>query len=356
MASPSVAQLFGNCEKFLCGDHGFSVRDRALAIAASPLSEIGNDGYGRGGVVGLLEDRCRGLFGKEGAVMMPSGTMAQQIALRYWCDQAASNRVAFHPTCHLEIHEHLAYRELHHLEAALLGEPDRLFTLADLQACDPLPAVVLIELPQREIGGQLPSWEELVELCEWCRGKGIRTHVDGARIWECTPFYGRTLAEISELFDSVYASFYKVLNALPGAILVGPAPLIGQAKIWQRRHGGNLQQQSMNAISAMLALDSRLSRIPAYVDAAREVAEVLTEFDRITLNPPIPPTNMMHIKLAGDPERLTEAARQIMQEDRVSLFLGLRSGRFEFWAGDATLDFTSDEIRSLFEKLFRLAS
>ncbi len=188
----------------------------------------------------ILKRKWQGLLGKETAVFMPSGTMAQQIALRIHANRSGNKTVAFHPTCHLERHEQYAYRELHQLSGVLVGSPDDLMTLDDLKAVKLPVGTLLIELPQREIGGMLPTWEELTELVAYARGQGMAVHLDGARLWESQPFYGRSYAEICALFDSVYVSFYKTLNGITGAMLLGEASLIDEAKVWQRRHGGNL--------------------------------------------------------------------------------------------------------------------
>ena len=122
---------------------------------------------------------------------MPSGTMAQQIALRIWSDRRGSPTVAFHPTCHLEIHEQKGYQLLHGLHGRLVGDPDRLITLADLEAIAEPVAALLLELPQREIGGQLPEWAELEAQTALGAERGIALHLDGARLWESGPFYER---------------------------------------------------------------------------------------------------------------------------------------------------------------------
>ncbi|MGV3614149.1 MAG: threonine aldolase family protein [Fimbriimonas sp.] len=357
MVTRNVQEIAASCTRFLRGHRARSVRARMQEVADSPLSLIRNDGYGRGGVVAQLEEEVAALLGKEAAVFMPSGTMAQPIALRIWSDLTGTKTVAFHPTCHLQIHEHLAYRALHDLRAVLLGEPDRLFTLEDLQAVDEAVSTLLIELPQREIGGQLPSWEELSTICEESRARRMRLHMDGARLWECAPFYGRTYAEIAAPFDSVYVSFYKVLDGLPGAMLAGPKSFVDEARIWQRRQGGNLQQQSPSAIAAKLGMERHLPLIPAYVAKAREIADALRPLPGLSIVPEHPPTNMMHLYLEGDPDRWVDAALQVAEETRVGLFFHLPdTGKLELTVGDGTLDIGTEEIKALFERVFELAA
>jgi threonine aldolase len=87
--------------------------------------------------------------------------------------------------------------------ARLVGDARALITRADLSAIHEPVAALLLELPQREIGGLLPPWEELAAQAEWARAHGVALHMDGARLWESAPFYERSYAEVAALFDSV---------------------------------------------------------------------------------------------------------------------------------------------------------
>jgi threonine aldolase len=307
-------QIADNCTQFLGFRPTETLADKLREIADSPYAKLGNDHYGAGGYTEEFEKEIAALLGKEAAVFMPSGTMAQQIALRIWCDRAGSNQVAFHPTCHLEIHEQGAYRELHHLEATILGEKHRLFTLDDLKAVPENLAALLIELPQREIGGQLPSWQQLKEITDWAQRREVRTHLDGARLWECAPFYGRSYEDICAPFDSVYVSFYKIIGGLPGAALAGPSDFIAEARIWLRRHGGNLVSLAPNAIAAKIGMDKQLPRIPEYCRKAKEVAAALKGIEGLSVIPEDPPTNMMHLRFTGDKEELEQSIWEAARE------------------------------------------
>ncbi|MCT2559914.1 beta-eliminating lyase-related protein [Tsuneonella sp. YG55] len=297
--------------------------DEFEAIAAwLRAHDVLPDTYGAGPLVEEFEREVADLFGMEAARFMPSGCMAQPIALRVWSDRAGVPVTAFHPTSHLELHEEHGYRELHGLAAHLLGDVDRPTTADDLAALvGPGGAAhgsglasLLVELPLREIGGQLPSWDELVALCTPARAKGIRLHLDGARVWQAAPAYGRSLAEIAALFDSVYVSFYKDVGALPGAMLLGPRDFIDEAAVWQRRQGGTLYTAMANVVSARLHLGECLERMPRLVERAREVAALFTAHPRATVTPDPPQTSMFHLRIEGDAETLLaardEAARR----------------------------------------------
>lgn len=362
MESADRDRIFRACTRFLGGHYPQRPHQVLTELAEFAAPDVQTDHYGAGEVITQFEEEVATLLGKEAAVFMPSGTMCQQIALRLWTDQRRNPRVAFHPTCHLELHEERAYQWLHHLHRVLVGHPDQLLTLADLQrVAEPLGAL-LLELPQREIGGQLLTWDELTATITWARERDIPTHLDGARLWQCQPFYQREYAEIAALFDSVYVSFYKDLGGLAGAILAGPADFIAQARIWQRRQGGNLIRLYPYVLSARKGLKERLGRIPAYCTKAQEIASVLASFSQIEVVPNPPHTNMMHLFVHAEREHLLEAALEIAQDTGVWLFSWAAPTalpayqRLEWTVGDATLDVSNEEINVLFHTLFEQLS
>src|SRR3954452_12780715 len=102
------------------------------ALGSPPRETADADRYGEGVLASRLEGRVAELLGKEAAVWMPSGTMAQQIALRIHAQHAGRSLVAFHPQCHLDVHEERAYEWLHGLHATLLGQRDRLVRPSDV--------------------------------------------------------------------------------------------------------------------------------------------------------------------------------------------------------------------------------
>lgn len=358
-----VKEILKSCNRFLTHDYRKTPRQVLSELAEITDPDLEADRYGQGELIASFEKEVATLLGKEAAVFMPSGTMCQQIALRIWTQQRGTTNVAFHPLSHLETHEEKAYQRLHGLHGILVGSPDRLVTLEDLKAITEPIGALLIELPQRDLGGQLPAWEALTEIIAWARAHDIPTHLDGARLWECQPFYGREYAEIADLFDSVYVSFYKVLGGIAGSVLAGPADVITQARTWQRRHGGNLIHLYPYVLSAQKGLRERLGRMEAYQRQARNIASLLAPlFPQIQIVPNPPQTNMMHLFLRGERAKLEYAALEVARETRIWSFAQLMPtlfpdlSRFELTVGEATLDLSDQEIVELFQRLLARAS
>jgi threonine aldolase len=350
-------------ERFLNAWHGMpGVRERLQALALATEERERGDRYGEGERLERLERRTAELLGKEAAVFMPSGTMAQQIAMRIWCERRRCRTIAFHPTCHLELHEEKGYARLHGLHGALVGDPHGLVTLADLEALHEPVAALLLELPQRELGGLLPEWDDLVAQTDWAREQGVALHLDGARLWEAQPYYGRPHAEIAGLFDSVYVSFYKGLGGMAGAVLAGDAELVAEARVWQRRHGGTLVTMFPYVIAAETALDERVERMPAYLEHARALAAALATVDGLEVVPDPPQTPLFHLHLDGDHDALADAALSVAERRKVFLFAdpssttSPRRQRHEVMVGEVTLALSPDEVRDLYAEILACAA
>ncbi|MCA1668498.1 MAG: threonine aldolase [Thermomicrobia bacterium] len=356
-AAPAKEEIFARCERFLGGHGPMHPHDELRALAAATAPEERADVYGKGDLIEDFEREIAALLGMEAALFLPTGTMAQQIALRIWAEEKRIDTVAYHPMCHVETKEEKGYQRLHGLHARLVGDARRLMTREDLEAVAEPLAALLIELPQRDLGGQLPSWEELRAQTAWARERGAAVHMDGARLWESAPFYGRSYAEIAGLFDSVYVSFYKGIGAMAGSALAGSAAFIAEARVWQVRHGGRIIHLFPYVLSARAKLRQRLDRFPHYHARAVAVAKVLQAIPGIAVKPDPPQTHMMHVYLHGDPERLTAAALEIAREERIALFRDLRPTDLPHWTmfelsiGDAADALTDEEIRDAFTRV-----
>lgn len=355
MAERDWREIMGRCERWLGQRRPVRAAELLTAAAAALPTDAWADQYGEGDFVEAFERRIAALLGKPAAALLPSGTMAQQIALRIHCDRRGLSTVAFHPTCHLELHEHGGYAHLHGLKAELVGDRDRLITFEDLVELRAPIGALLIELPQREIGGRLPEWEDLTAQIKWARDRDIATHLDGARIWESAAYYDRPYSEVGELFDTVYVSLYKGLGGLGGSVLAGPEDLIDEARVWRRRHGGTLFTLFPFAAAAQRGLDELLPQMPRFLEHARSLAARLGEVSGIVVVPEPPQTPLFHIHLHGDPQALRERALDVAEQRQVWLFHRLAPSVvpgmnvIELNIGEPALEISPDEAAELFK-------
>lgn len=336
------------CNRWLTG-HGEPTPADWLREVAGAAREEQLDRYGAKGEVAALETEVAELLGKEDAAFMPSGVMAQQAALRSWTERSSTDAVAVHGLSHFVLHELDALAQLHRLRVEHLTDEPRPPTVADLDALPGPLAAVSIELPLRDAGYLLPTWDDLVAFSERARERGVPLHLDGARLWESQPFYGRPHAEIAALADSVYVSFYKGLGGMAGAALAGPADLVAQARRWRTRHGGTLFTLLPYAVAARHGLATRLPRMQEYVDRARELAAGLDALDGVRVLPQPPHTNAFRLFIDASTDALEDASVAVMESDKVALLGWCRPAEVPGWtmteltAGDATLDWPVED-------------
>jgi threonine aldolase len=349
--------IMRGCERWLGSRKPTMAADYLRAAADSLPADSRPDLYGEGELVEGFERRMAELLGKDAAALLPSGTMTQQIALRIHCDRRNVDTVAFHPTCHLELHEHSGYAHLHGLKAELVGDRERLIELSDLEALHAPIGALLLELPQREIGGRLPEWDDLVAQVDWARSGGVATHLDGARIWESAPYYERPHAEIAALFDTVYVSLYKGLGGFAGSVLAGPEDIVAEARVWRRRHGGALFSFFPFVAAAQRGLDELVPQMPRFLEHARALSAALGEVPGIDVIPDPPQTPLFHVHLQGDRDTLRTRALDLAEERRVWLFNepdpGVVPGvqKLELNLGEPALEISPEEAAELFAQV-----
>lgn len=339
-----------------------TLREIADGLEGNELGDV----YGSGSYLGEFEAGLATEFGKEAAVFMPSGTMAQQIALRLWCDSSGKSGIAMHPTAHLETAEYLGYQLLHRLRRIEFGAPEllhnRLLSLADLEASPEKPGVVLLEIPCRPLGGELPEWEDLTAISNWAREMAIPIHLDGARIWQCQAAYDRSFAEIGALFDSIYVSFYKDIGGLAGCMLMGPATFIAESRIWQRRHGGNLVSQAPYVAAARQGLSSRLPQLADWNRKAGEIAAIVNSVAGMKTRPLIPRVNFFQVFLEADPAALETAHTQLASDTGTFVFSAFRASSVPGWSmaelhcWESAMAFDCGELEQFLASLISMAA
>src|SRR2546421_3631192 len=349
------------CDRILSGVGELTVRERLAALAETGPADDEPDVYGTGGPVTALEERVAALLDKPAALFFPTGTMAQQVALRCWARRTGNATVAMHPLAHPEVHERHAYAVLSRLDSVWPTRERRHPTAAEVREHPEPFGTLLLELPLRDAGYLLPSWDELTATVAAARERGAKVHFDGARIWETTTHFGHGLGAIAGLADSVYVSFYKTLGGISGAALAGPADLIGEARAWRHRYGGQLFQQWPAALAALAGLDAGLPRLPEDVAPARTVAAALPRGPRAPVHPDPPHTHQFQWWLPYSAGALDDAALRLAEEKGIWLCGGWAVGApgyalAEVTVADPALAWTPDDVDAAVKALLsRLA-
>ena len=317
--------------------------------------DVDHDVYGNGALIQDFERKVAALLGFEAAVFCISGTMAQVTALRLGAHEFARNGgsrlVALHPTSHIFVHERSNYQLLDHFQALSVGDRHRPWSDADLAAVPDRLGAVSLEIPMREIGGQLPAWDELEAIKRHCRTRGIHLHMDGARLWEAQAGYGRDVAEIAAGFDSVYVSLYKGIGGLGGAMLLGSRAFVDRCAEWFRRQGGNVIHRSPYIVAAAMGFDERLAAMPAYFERTRFLYQALRAHPELRINPAEPQANMLHIHLPVERERALAVRDALAREHGIWMFNRAAHGALpsssvvEIYVGDNLLSMPDDTVR-----------
>jgi threonine aldolase len=346
LSDDDALTLRRSCSRFLGGHGPVDAADLLATIPAD--TEV--DRYGDGGVVAELEHEVASLLGKPAAVFLPTGTMAQQLAMRLHAERSGRRTILYHPMCHMERHEGRGLERLQGLIGRPVGDENRPLDVDALESVAESPAVLVIELPQRDLGGVQPEWDDLQAQIKWARDRGAAVHLDGARLWESAAGYGRPPAEVAAGFDSVYVSFYKVIGALPGCCVVGEAPFVAELREWRQRMGGTQFGLWPNAASALTLLRRRLPLMDDYLAHARAIAAAARDVGGVSVVPDPPQTSMFHLLLTATPATLEAGIRRLATEQSLWTFQKeAPTGdpavqRVEISVGDETLRLTPREV------------
>jgi threonine aldolase len=239
---------------------------------------VGDDVIDVDPTVDRLEKMTAELLGKEAALFMPSGSMSNQIAIRVHCDR--SSEFLCEADCHVYHYEQGAFAQLSGLVARTVsgqGGVLRVEQLHDLIRPDNdhmvRTSLVCLENTHNRWGGRVQPQDEVIRICQWAQSNGLRTHLDGARLWNAAAATGKSERELSDPFDSVSVCFSKGLGAPVGSALVGTKELIKQARRARKLFGGGMRQAGILAAAAVYAIEHHRERLVQDHEHARLLGE-----------------------------------------------------------------------------------
>jgi threonine aldolase len=283
-------------------------------LAEHPGIEV--DSYSRGGVVGLLEQQMAKLLGKEMAVYLPTGTLANHLAVRLLAGRR--DRVLVQQESHLYNDAGDCAQQLSGLALSPLAAGQAAFTLEQVESeirriesgrVRTAVGAISIESPVRRASGELFDFGEMRKISEFARARGIGLHLDGARVFLAAPYTGVSPASYAALFDTVYVSLYKYFNSASGAILAGPRRLLEDLYHERRMFGGGLAQVWPDAAVALYYLEGFADRFARAVAVAETLFQALAANPRCRVERRPNGTNVARLQVQGSnaaalPERL----------------------------------------------------
>ena len=311
----STIRFFGDGEMFEPGDYINELQK------THNTEKINKDQYGMGGAVEQLEKRMAELTGKDKAIFMPSGTMANQMAIAILSGENA--KVFVQDLSHVYRDEADAAQTVFNKRLIPLAKNETFFTSQQLrEAIESLPeqevfqsgvGAVAIENPVRRASGRMVPYEEIQKISAYCKSKNIKLHLDGARLFIASGWSGISIKDYASHFDTVYISLYKYLGASGGAILCGDRSAIDKLPHMIKIHGGTMYGNWANAAMALHRLEGFEGRLKESIRRANEIFTALNKNPAIKITPLNGGTNMYNLSLSKekDGKKLQESLNKI---------------------------------------------
>jgi len=278
-------------------------------LAAMTVAELGDDVLGDEPTVALLEERVADLLGKDAAMYVPSGTMANQCAVG--AQLRSGQMLILEASAHIYLYEAGAPGALWGAHTNLVPATGGALTWAQIEAALPPddvhfaePALVCLENTANKAGGRILNQQDVVTIGREAQALGLRVHLDGARLWNAHVASGLSMAELCAPVNTVSVCFSKALGAPVGSCLAGDAAMIKRARRLRKRLGGGMRQSGLLAAACLFAMEHQLERLAEdHAHARRIVAEL--DNSLLSVDHPVD-TNivMVDVKEPGSAESL----------------------------------------------------
>jgi threonine aldolase len=294
-------------------------RPTAAMRRAMAEADVGDDVYGEDPTVRRLEEHVAQLLGVEAALFVPTGTMANQIALRV--QTRPGDEVIIGQDAHCWRHESGALAALAGVQTQVIGSAG-MFTADEVRAAfkaqDPYQAatrVVAVENTHNMAGGTVWDRAQVSEVIATAHGLGMRAHLDGARIWNAAVCNSTSERELAAGFDSVSVCLSKGLGAPAGSLVCGDRALVKEAHRARKMYGGGMRQAGILAAGGLYAVEHHRARLIEDHANARALAEALAGAPNMTIM--APQTNIVMIDLVRG-----SSAAAIDEAKRAGVLLG----------------------------------
>jgi len=293
------------------------------AMAEAP---VGDDVLREDPSVNRLEERVAALLGKEDAIFVPSGTMSNQIGVRLHCQPG--DEFICDAGCHIYNFEQAAFAQLSGLAARTVEGAGGVLKLDQLKGLirpenDHFvrTRLMCLENTHNRGAGRIQPYESVKEICDWAHASGLKTHLDGARLWNAAVATGISMCDWAQHFDTVSVCFSKGMGAPVGSALVGPKDLMKQARRVRKLFGGGMRQAGVIAAAALYAIEHHFDRLAEDHANAQRLGEAIRNTPGLELRPDVVDTNI--VIFAVDPSLGTAAEFCARLKERGPLMLAI---------------------------------
>lgn len=320
------------------------------------------DFYGKGGAVTALEKKFAQITGKEQAIFMPTGTMANQFAIHVLSGE--NTKVFVQETSHVYRDEADAAQSLFNKRLIPLAKEQAGFTVDELQQSVDYHrkgevfasgiGVVSIENPVRRADGKFIPLDELKKISAYCRQQGFKLHLDGARLHIASAWSGVSIAEYASLFDTVYISLYKYLGASAGAILCGDKAVIEKMVHLMKIHGGSMFSNWTNAAMALYHAESAESRWQQTRKRAEELIALINQLPELKISP-VPSGTNIHTMQIGKGVDIQKFGTSLSKDHNIGISRPNPTGMLRFTFNESVLTREASAIVNSFKAALQAA-
>ncbi len=322
---------------------------------AMASAEVGDDVYSDDPTVNSLEERVAALFGKEAGVFTPTGSLANQLAIRML--------VAPGEELIAETNSHIVRAELG-AAAVFSGITTRTWPAKNglLVAADALEiarpnsgpylvstTAIAVENTHNFGGGTVQPLEEIKALRKGADEIGVALHLDGARIWNAHVASGVAFSEYGKYFDTISVCLSKGLGAPIGSVMLSTKERVAKARVWRKRYGAGMRQVGLLAGAAHYALDNNIARLSEDHRRAKELAIAIAAIDKSFVDPALVETNIVGLDLTSAPYTAAELATRCREAGLWISALGPKYARLV-----THLDFDDEQCAGAIEILKRV--
>jgi threonine aldolase len=323
--------------------------------AAIASADVGDDVIDIDPTVERLQSLTAEILGKEAAIFMPSGSMTNQIAVRIHCKPG--DEFLCDTGCHIYNYEQAAFAQLSGVVARTVEGPGGVLSPAQLVGLirpenDHMARtrLVTLENTHNRGAGRIQPYEYVAEICAWAHSNNVRTHLDGARLFNAVAATKIEADRWARHFDTVSVCFSKGLGAPVGSALAGSKDMIKEARRHRKLFGGGMRQAGIIAAGALYALEHHLDRLVEDHANAQLLADAIRHIDGLTLQPDQVDTNIVIFRV--DPAISTAAEFVGRLKEQGVLMLAISPTQIR---AVTHLDVSEKQVRAACQVLERLS-